>query len=217
MTKRGVVVGAALATLLTAGSTLRAQTPPKPAPIPIKIQIVVTRYDGEKKIASLPYVDWFDRVHDDAEYRLASRGDQLGRGLAGEFRERAVDVDASHQLRKPIEYQSVEPRDQSERWEVQDRSDPGQFVGGARKQRARIGDNRAVLSILHHAQQPDRGRRPDRAVCVSDRSRKRHGHEGGPHAHDAQVVGVASRQAMGRQPRSRAGRLPRLSGRPWNQ
>jgi hypothetical protein len=55
MTKRGVVVGAALATLLTAGSTLRAQTPPKPAPIPIKIQIVVTRYDGEKKIASLPY------------------------------------------------------------------------------------------------------------------------------------------------------------------
>jgi hypothetical protein len=55
MTSRGVVVGAALATLLTAGSTLRAQTPPKPVPIPIKVQIVVTRYDGEKKIASLPY------------------------------------------------------------------------------------------------------------------------------------------------------------------
>jgi hypothetical protein len=45
-----------MASLLAAGATARAQD--KPAPLtdtPLKLQVVMARYDGDKKVSSLPY------------------------------------------------------------------------------------------------------------------------------------------------------------------
>ncbi len=42
--------------LLAAGATARAQDKPAPAiDTPLKLQVVMTRYDGDKKVSSLPY------------------------------------------------------------------------------------------------------------------------------------------------------------------
>ena len=50
---------AAFIVLVTAfGAVLRAQAPPTPLPgsdTPLQVQVVVSRYQGEKKISSLPY------------------------------------------------------------------------------------------------------------------------------------------------------------------
>lgn len=45
-----------MASLLAAGATARAQDKPAPATdTPLKVQVVMTRYDGDKKVSSLPY------------------------------------------------------------------------------------------------------------------------------------------------------------------
>jgi hypothetical protein len=45
-----------MATLLAAGATAGAQDKPAPATdTPLKLQVVMTRYDGDKKVNSLPY------------------------------------------------------------------------------------------------------------------------------------------------------------------
>jgi Flp pilus assembly secretin CpaC len=45
-----------VAACLAVGASLQAQEkPPSPGPIPLKVQIVVARYRGEKKVSSLPY------------------------------------------------------------------------------------------------------------------------------------------------------------------
>jgi hypothetical protein len=45
-----------MASLLAVGATARAQDKPAPATdTPLKLQVVMTRYDGDKKVSSLPY------------------------------------------------------------------------------------------------------------------------------------------------------------------
>lgn len=45
-----------MACLLAAGATVRGQDRPAPGTdTPLKLQVVMTRYDGEKKVSSLPY------------------------------------------------------------------------------------------------------------------------------------------------------------------
>ena len=53
-------ITAAVALALSTGIAVRAQDPgqsvaPKTAVVPLKVQIVITRFQGDKKVSSLPY------------------------------------------------------------------------------------------------------------------------------------------------------------------
>jgi hypothetical protein len=53
---RTLPVALIVASIPSAAMPLLAQSPPKPEPIiPLKVEIVVSRYQGEKKVSSLPY------------------------------------------------------------------------------------------------------------------------------------------------------------------
>ena len=53
--KTSIAVAAVLIVALAAPGRAQEQNPPAPAPTTVKIQLVLSRYQGEKKISSLPY------------------------------------------------------------------------------------------------------------------------------------------------------------------
>ena len=54
MTKHLIKLASIIAAASVLGATVRAQDAPK-GPVPLRLQVVISKYQGDKKISSLPY------------------------------------------------------------------------------------------------------------------------------------------------------------------
>jgi Bacterial type II and III secretion system protein len=83
VTKKLVVIALAAATWISSGGTSSAQPPSPQKPsqnVPLEMQVVVARYQGEKRISSLPYVLSLKSSMVSTAFRQPGQGAQLRLG-----------------------------------------------------------------------------------------------------------------------------------------
>lgn len=88
---------AALAAVLVLGMTAAAsaQEKPKPPQTPLKLQLVLTRYQGEKKVSSVPYVLWLTTNEGRTSLRMGSQIPVPAGGMNFSMRDVGTNIDCS--------------------------------------------------------------------------------------------------------------------------